>query len=147
MGRLARVAALRSPAARGSCPTPSGRWLAVSSCASRDAVALADVAASALAPSSSKFDGSLSRARHRFQRFRGSAPGLPSSGRTSEVSGMYRTNINDVPKVEGLKREDGWIDMQVQFLVDKTSAGANHVVGWTVLRPGASHEQHLHRNC
>src|SRR5258708_10187676 len=26
---------------RGSCPTPSGRWLAVSSCASRDAVALA----------------------------------------------------------------------------------------------------------
>src|SRR6266851_2194224 len=53
---------VRSPAARGSCPTPSIR-LAVSSCASRDAVALADVAASALAPSSSKFDGSLSRAR------------------------------------------------------------------------------------
>src|SRR5216683_2005747 len=35
MGRLARVVALRSLAARGSCPTPSGRWLAVSSCASR----------------------------------------------------------------------------------------------------------------
>src|SRR5713226_9009916 len=61
LGRLARVAALRSLAARGSCPTPSGRWLAVSSCASRDAVALADVAASALAPSSSKFDGSRAR--------------------------------------------------------------------------------------
>src|SRR5260370_117869 len=63
MGRLARVVALRSLAARGSCPTPSGRWLAVSSCASRDAVALADVAASALAPSSSRFDGSLGRGR------------------------------------------------------------------------------------
>ena len=63
------------------------------------------------------------------------------------MSEMYRTNIKDVPKVEGLKLEDGWIDVQVQFLVDKKSAGANHVVGWTVLRPGASHERHLHRNC
>ena len=39
-----------------------------------------------------------------------------------------------MPKVEGLKREDGWIDMQVQFLIDKKSAGADHVVGWTVLQ-------------
>ncbi|HTQ82791.1 MAG TPA: hypothetical protein VMI47_05930, partial [Pseudolabrys sp.] len=47
---------------------------------------------------------------------------------------MYRTNLRDVPKVEGLKRDDGWVDMQVQFLIDKKSAGANHVVGWTVLK-------------
>ena len=60
---------------------------------------------------------------------------------------MYRTNIKDVPKVEGLKRDDGWIDMQVQFLIDKKSAGADHVVGWTVLKPGARHENHRHRNC
>ncbi len=60
---------------------------------------------------------------------------------------MYRTNIRDVPKVDGLKREDGWIDMQVQFLIDKKSAGADHVVGWTVLKPGARHERHLHHNC
>ena len=40
---------------------------------------------------------------------------------------MYRTNIKDVPKVEGLKRDDGWIDMQVQLLIDKKSAGADHV--------------------
>ena len=32
---------------------------------------------------------------------------------------MFRTNMRDVPKVEGLKREDGWVDMQVQFLIDK----------------------------
>jgi len=50
---------------------------------------------------------------------------------------MYRTNLKDVPKVEGLKRDDGWVDMQVQFLIDKKSAGADHVVGWTVLKPGA----------
>ena len=72
-----------------------------------------------------------------------------TTGITSAALGgmMYRTNIRDVPKVEGLKRQDGWIDMQVQFLIDKKSAGANHVVGWTVLKPGASHERHLHRNC
>ena len=60
---------------------------------------------------------------------------------------MYRTNLRDVPKVEGLPREDGWVDMQVQFLIDKKSAGADHVVGWTVLKPGARHENHRHRNC
>jgi mannose-6-phosphate isomerase-like protein (cupin superfamily) len=60
---------------------------------------------------------------------------------------MFRTNIKDVPKVDGLKRDDGWVDMQVQFLVDKKTAGADHVVGWTVLKPGARHERHLHRHC
>ena len=60
---------------------------------------------------------------------------------------MYRTNRKNVPTVEGLQRKDGWVDMQVQFLIDKKSAGANHVVGWTVLKPGARHERHLHRNC
>jgi mannose-6-phosphate isomerase-like protein (cupin superfamily) len=60
---------------------------------------------------------------------------------------MYRTNIRNVPKAEGLKRDDGWVDMQVQFLIDKQSAGADHVVGWTVLKPGARHERHRHRNC
>jgi len=60
---------------------------------------------------------------------------------------MYVTNLKDVPKVEGLKRDDGWVDMQVQFLIDKKSAGADHVVGWTVLKPGARHENHRHHNC
>ncbi|MBK5959043.1 hypothetical protein CCR97_12605 [Rhodoplanes elegans] len=63
------------------------------------------------------------------------------------MSKMFRTTMDAVPLVEGLKRDDGWIDMQVQFLIDKKSAGADHVVGWTVLKPGASHEAHLHRNC
>jgi len=60
---------------------------------------------------------------------------------------MYRTNLRDVPKVEGLKRDDGWVDMQVQFLIDKKSAGVDNVVGWTVLKPGARHENHRHHNC
>jgi mannose-6-phosphate isomerase-like protein (cupin superfamily) len=66
---------------------------------------------------------------------------------TGKIMRMYRTNINDVPKVEGLKRDDGWVDMQVQFLIDKKTAGADHVVGWTVLKPGARHENHRHHNC
>jgi mannose-6-phosphate isomerase-like protein (cupin superfamily) len=60
---------------------------------------------------------------------------------------IYRTNLRDVPKVEGLPRKDGWVDMQVQFLIDKKSADADHVVGWTVLKPGARHERHRHHNC
>jgi len=60
---------------------------------------------------------------------------------------MYRTNLRDVPKVANLKRKDGWVDMQVQFLIDKKTAGADHVVGWTVLKPGARHENHRHHNC
>src|SRR5262249_54064894 len=60
---------------------------------------------------------------------------------------MYRTNMHDVPKVVGLKRRDGGVDMQVQCLSDKASAGAVHVIGWTVLKPGARHERHRHHNC
>jgi mannose-6-phosphate isomerase-like protein (cupin superfamily) len=60
---------------------------------------------------------------------------------------MYVTNLKDVPKVEGLKRDDGWVDMQVQFLIDKKSTSANNVVGWTVLKPGARHENHRHHHC
>ena len=59
----------------------------------------------------------------------------------------YRTNIKDVPLVSGLKKEDGWIDMQVQFLIDEKSANSKRtVVGWTVLKPGAAHERHKHSN-
>jgi mannose-6-phosphate isomerase-like protein (cupin superfamily) len=65
----------------------------------------------------------------------------------AKQAAMYRTNLRDVPKVDGLKREDGWVDMQVQLLIDKKSAGADHVVGWTVLKPGARQENHRHHNC
>jgi quercetin dioxygenase-like cupin family protein len=60
---------------------------------------------------------------------------------------MYRTNVRDVPKSEGLTRQDGWVDAQVQMLIDRKTADANHLIGWTVLKPGARHESHRHRNC
>ncbi len=46
----------------------------------------------------------------------------------------FRTNLRDVPFVEGLSPREGWVNMQVQFLIDKKSANSDHLVlGWTVL--------------
>jgi quercetin dioxygenase-like cupin family protein len=57
----------------------------------------------------------------------------------------YRTNIRDVPLEQGLTEERGWVEMQVQFLVDQRSAGSTELVlGRTVLPPGARHERHRH---
>lgn len=60
----------------------------------------------------------------------------------------YRTTIGDVPLEQGLREDEGWVEMQVQFLIDARNAGSDQlVVGRTVLRPGARHERHLHPNC
>jgi len=60
----------------------------------------------------------------------------------------FRTTIEQVPLEPGLRADEGWIDMQVQFLIDKRAAGTNDlVVGRTVLSPGARHDRHLHPNC
>ena len=57
----------------------------------------------------------------------------------------YRTNLRDVPLVEGLSPRDGWINMQVQFLIDDKKARSDKLVlGWTVLPPGARHDRHRH---
>jgi quercetin dioxygenase-like cupin family protein len=60
----------------------------------------------------------------------------------------YRTRIEDVPLVEGLREDEGWIDMQVQFLIDGPSANSRElVVGRTLMPPGARHDRHRHPNC
>jgi quercetin dioxygenase-like cupin family protein len=60
----------------------------------------------------------------------------------------YRTSIDQVPLESGLREDEGWIDMQVQFLIDERRAGTGElVVGRTVLPPGARHERHRHPNC
>ena len=57
----------------------------------------------------------------------------------------YRTAVRDVPLVRGLREEEGWVNMHVQFLIDAAGAGSdNLVVGRTVLPAGARHERHLH---
>jgi quercetin dioxygenase-like cupin family protein len=60
----------------------------------------------------------------------------------------YRTNVRDVALEQGLREDDGWIDMRVQFLIDERSVGTSELVlGRTVLPPGARHERHRHPNC
>ena len=60
----------------------------------------------------------------------------------------YRTTISDVPLEQGLREDEGWVDMQVQFLIDERSAGSPKlVVGRTVLPPGARHDRHRHPHC
>jgi quercetin dioxygenase-like cupin family protein len=59
----------------------------------------------------------------------------------------FRTTLDSIPLVEGLEGGDGWVDMQVQFLVDKHRAGSeNFLLGWTVLPPGARHDRHRHHD-
>jgi quercetin dioxygenase-like cupin family protein len=57
----------------------------------------------------------------------------------------YRTSVHAVALEGGLREEDGWVDMRVQFLIDERAAGSKElVVGRTVLPPGARHERHRH---
>ena len=59
----------------------------------------------------------------------------------------FRTNLEEVPLVPGLKKEEGWVEMQVQFLIDQRKAGTDDfLLGWTVLPPGARHDRHRHRD-
>jgi len=63
------------------------------------------------------------------------------------VSGQYRVNRHDVPLEGGLRSDEGWVDMKVQFLVDAVQAGSERLLlGWTVLPPGARHDRHRHPN-
>ena len=46
-----------------------------------------------------------------------------------------------------LKAEDGWVDMNVKFLITKDSVGASETVfGITIFPPGAMHDIHRHPN-
>ena len=59
------------------------------------------------------------------------------------MSEPFRTRIEDVSLEQGLREDEGWIDMQVQFLIRSPQL----LVGRTVLTPGARHEKHRHPNC
>ncbi len=61
---------------------------------------------------------------------------------------QFKTNLKDIPLEGGLREEDGWFDMRVQFLInEKLTGNKDLVLGWTVLPPGAKHDRHLHHNC
>jgi mannose-6-phosphate isomerase-like protein (cupin superfamily) len=41
----------------------------------------------------------------------------------------------------------GFLLLMFFFFIKNKPAGADRGGGWTVLKPGARHERHLHRNC
>lgn len=46
-----------------------------------------------------------------------------------------------------VKREEGWRNMDIRFLVSDSSGGSKSVCWWrTVFKPGAAHERHYHPN-
>ena len=50
------------------------------------------------------------------------------------MTANFRTSRHDIPVVGGLNAAEGWVDMRVQFLVDKANAGSDQLLlGWTVL--------------
>ena len=55
-------------------------------------------------------------------------------------------NLKDVPVDTGLKEEDGWNKMAVQWICSQQTMGSKKaVLGRTVFPPnGASHERHTH---
>lgn len=63
------------------------------------------------------------------------------------MTGQFRVNRHDVSPEAGLRRDEGWVDMKVQFLIDQLGASSEDLlVGWTVLPPGARHDRHRHPN-
>ena len=58
---------------------------------------------------------------------------------------LYRTNMRNVQALDGLPGDSGPIDLR--FLIDKGSSGADHTVAWSVLKPGARHALKRQRNC
>lgn len=56
-----------------------------------------------------------------------------------------KVNISDVEFEHGLRRDEGWIDMKVQFLINADNSGNEEIVfGRTLFEPGARHEYHRH---
>lgn len=58
-----------------------------------------------------------------------------------------KVNIADIEFAEGLPKDEGWIDMKVQFLITGANASNDEIVfGRTLFEPGARHEHHRHAN-
>lgn len=57
----------------------------------------------------------------------------------------YKVSSTEVAPAADLTADEGWIDMEVRWLLTKDSVGAEKtVVGRTVLVPGAKHDIHRH---
>ena len=55
------------------------------------------------------------------------------------------SSLTEIPSDVRLRRDDGWVDMDVRWLAtDETCGARHHVMGRTILMPGGSHTAHRH---
>ena len=58
-----------------------------------------------------------------------------------------KVHLDEIDFAQGLRADEGWIGMKVQFLINEANSGAKEVVfGRTVFAPGSRHEWHRHEN-
>ena len=58
-----------------------------------------------------------------------------------------KKSFDATPSDAALRAEDGWVDMDVRWLLTRESVGAEHsVFGITVFPPGSKHDIHRHPN-
>src|SRR5207237_3007201 len=58
-----------------------------------------------------------------------------------------KTSFEATPSDAALRSEDGWVDMDVRWLLTRETVGAEHsVFGITVFPPGSKHDIHRHPN-
>jgi quercetin dioxygenase-like cupin family protein len=58
-----------------------------------------------------------------------------------------KTSFDTTPSDAALRAEDGWVDMDVRWLLTRETVGAEHsVFGITVFPPGSKHDIHRHPN-
>src|SRR3954463_15012016 len=58
-----------------------------------------------------------------------------------------KRSFDATPSDTVLRAEDGWVDMDVRWLLTRESVGAEHsVFGITVFPPGSKHDIHRHPN-
>lgn len=69
------------------------------------------------------------------------------SGERILESHPMKVTVAGTPSDESLRASDGWVDMDVKWLVTSETVGAESCVfGITVFPPGAEHEIHRHPN-
>ena len=58
-----------------------------------------------------------------------------------------KKSFDATPGDVALRSEDGWVDMDVRWLLNRETVGAEHsVFGITVFPPGSKHDIHRHPN-
>jgi quercetin dioxygenase-like cupin family protein len=64
-----------------------------------------------------------------------------------ENGSATKVNVADIEVAHGLREDEGWIEMKVQFLISAANSDSQEVVfGRTVFTPGARHDAHRHVN-